>query len=72
MSICKIKLKTLCVFVLSLDKLTFNFRLAKFVDTFGSRPSGSMVLEDSIDYMIDLTKNENLYNVVTEDVEVSE
>ncbi|XP_045763949.1 carboxypeptidase Q-like [Maniola jurtina] len=44
--------------------------LAKFVDRFGARPSGSKVLEDSIDYMIQLTREEEIKHVVTEDVEV--
>ncbi|XP_034825738.1 carboxypeptidase Q-like [Maniola hyperantus] len=44
--------------------------LAKFVDRFGARPSGSKVLEDSIDYMIQLTKEEEMKHVITEDVEV--
>ncbi|XP_023942733.1 carboxypeptidase Q-like [Bicyclus anynana] len=44
--------------------------LAKFVDIFGGRPSGSKVLEDSIDYMIQLTQQEGIQDIVTEDVEV--
>lgn len=46
------------------------FRLAKFVDKFGARPSGSEVLEQSIDYMIQLTKDEDLNNINTEELEV--
>lgn len=46
------------------------FRLAKFVDTFGARPSGSEELESSIDYMIQLTKDEDIADVRTEEVEV--
>lgn len=53
----------------------FNFfviRLAKFVDKFGARLSGSEVLENSIDYMIDLTKNESSssLDITTEELEV--
>ncbi|CAH1635061.1 unnamed protein product [Spodoptera littoralis] len=44
--------------------------LAKFVDKFGARPSGTDVLEKSIDYMIDLTKKEGLNDVITEEVKV--
>ncbi|CAG9562976.1 unnamed protein product [Danaus chrysippus] len=44
--------------------------LSKFVDTFGARPSGSQVLEDSIDYMIQLTKEEDINDIVTEELEV--
>lgn len=47
-----------------------NFRLAKFVDTYGARISGSQVLEDSIDYMIQLTREEEINDVVTEELEV--
>lgn len=46
-------------------------RLSKFVDKFGARPSGSKVLEDSIDYMIELTRKEGLSDIVTEELEVS-
>ncbi|KAF9415323.1 hypothetical protein HW555_006986 [Spodoptera exigua] len=44
--------------------------LAKFVDKFGARPSGTEVLEKSIDYMIDLTKNEGINDIITEEVKV--
>ncbi|XP_045492282.1 carboxypeptidase Q-like [Colias croceus] len=44
--------------------------LAKFVDKFGARISGSQVLEDSIDYMIELTKEEELNDIITEELEV--
>ncbi|XP_013138556.1 PREDICTED: carboxypeptidase Q-like isoform X1 [Papilio polytes] len=44
--------------------------LAKFVDKFGARPSGSVVLEDSIDYMIQLTQEEGITDITLEDVEV--
>ncbi|OWR42016.1 putative Transferrin receptor [Danaus plexippus plexippus] len=44
--------------------------LSKFVDTFGARPSGSQILEDSIDYMIQLTKDEDINDIVTEELEV--
>ncbi|KAJ8726846.1 hypothetical protein PYW08_015243 [Mythimna loreyi] len=44
--------------------------LAKFVDTFGARPSGTFDLEKSIDYMIDLTRKEGLNDIVTEELEV--
>ncbi|XP_013161560.1 PREDICTED: carboxypeptidase Q-like isoform X1 [Papilio xuthus] len=44
--------------------------LAKFVDKFGARPSGSKVLEESIDYMIQLTQDEGLTDITLENVEV--
>ncbi|CAF4895198.1 unnamed protein product [Pieris macdunnoughi] len=44
--------------------------LEKFVDKFGARISGSQVLEDSIDYMIKLTQDEDLTDIVTEELEV--
>uniref|UniRef100_A0A2A4IU93 Carboxypeptidase Q n=2 Tax=Heliothis virescens TaxID=7102 RepID=A0A2A4IU93_HELVI len=44
--------------------------LAKFVDKFGAKPSGTEVLEKSIDYMIELSKEEGLNDIVTEEVEV--
>ncbi|XP_038213393.1 carboxypeptidase Q-like [Zerene cesonia] len=44
--------------------------LAKFVDKFGARISGSQVLEDSIDYMIELTQEEELNEIMTEELEV--
>ncbi|GBP03122.1 Carboxypeptidase Q [Eumeta japonica] len=44
--------------------------LAKFVDKFGARPSGSKVLERSIDYMIELTKSEGLDDITTEELTV--
>ncbi|XP_026761215.2 carboxypeptidase Q-like [Galleria mellonella] len=48
---------------------TYN-ELAKFVDKFGPRPSGSQVLEDSIDYMIELTREEDIKDIITEEVKV--
>ncbi|KAF9809885.1 hypothetical protein SFRURICE_002115 [Spodoptera frugiperda] len=44
--------------------------LAKFVDKFGARPSGTEVLEKSIDYMIELTKKEGINEIITEEVKV--
>ncbi|XP_035431690.2 carboxypeptidase Q isoform X2 [Spodoptera frugiperda] len=44
--------------------------LAKFVDKFGARPSGTEVLEKSIDYMIELTKKEGINDIITEEVKV--
>lgn len=41
------------------------------MDKFGARPSGTQTLENSIDYMIDLSHKEGLNDVVTEEVEVS-
>lgn len=49
----------------------FICRLAVFVDKFGARPSGTQVLEDSIDYMIDLSRKEGLKDIITEKVVVS-
>lgn len=47
------------------------YRLAAFVDKFGHRLAGSEQLEKSIDYIIDLTQKEHVYNISTEDVEVN-
>ncbi|KAL1444634.1 hypothetical protein MTO96_029736 [Rhipicephalus appendiculatus] len=44
--------------------------LAKFVDTFGPRPSGSKSLEDSIDYMFDMLRGQGLDFVHTENASV--
>lgn len=44
--------------------------LSKFVDKFGARPSGSNVLENSIDYMINLTRSEGVTEIITEELEV--
>ncbi|CAB3256708.1 unnamed protein product [Arctia plantaginis] len=44
--------------------------LAIFVDKFGARPSGTQVLEDSIDYMIELSRKEGLEDITTEEVVV--
>ncbi|CAH2063608.1 unnamed protein product, partial [Iphiclides podalirius] len=43
---------------------------AKFIDEFGARPSGSQVLENAIDYMINLTISNGLDSVTTEAVRV--
>lgn len=48
---------------------TYN-ELAKFVDGFGARPSGSKVLEDSIDYMVELLCDRKLDRVYTEQAPV--
>ncbi|KAI8439986.1 hypothetical protein MSG28_001432 [Choristoneura fumiferana] len=48
---------------------TYN-ELAKFVDTFGARLSGTAILEQSIDYMIQLTRDEDLNDIVTEELQV--
>ena len=45
-------------------------RLAKFVDTFGSRIAGSQNLENAIDYMLDELKSDGLDNVAGEEVSV--
>ncbi|XP_050678138.1 cytochrome P450 CYP12A2-like [Leptidea sinapis] len=42
----------------------------KFIDKFGARPSGSKVLEDSIDYMVNLTIAYGINEVKTEELEV--
>ncbi|XP_059060269.1 carboxypeptidase Q-like [Achroia grisella] len=43
---------------------------SNFIDTFGARPSGSDILEKSIDHMINLTIQNGLPTVQTEEVEV--
>nr|XP_021191973.2 carboxypeptidase Q [Helicoverpa armigera] len=42
----------------------------RFIDTFGARPSGTEVLERSIDHMINLTKQHGLNDVTTEELQV--
>ena len=46
-------------------------RLAKFVDTFGSRVAGSANLEHAINYMLDELKEDKLDNVHGEEVNVT-
>lgn len=53
----------------SLKGVTYN-ELAKFVDKFGPRLSGTKNLEDSIDYMLNLLKQYELDNVHGEEVPV--
>ena len=48
-----------------------NFRIANFVDKFGSRMTGSQNLEDSIDYVLDIAESEGLENIHTHDVDVN-
>lgn len=48
-----------------------NSRFKQFIDMFGARPSGSKVLEEAIDHMIDLALENGLSGVTTEDVNVS-
>lgn len=45
-------------------------RLAKFVDTFGSRIAGSKNLENAIDSLLDELKSDGLENVAGEEVSV--
>lgn len=45
-------------------------RLAKFVDTFGSRIAGSKNLENAIDFMLEQMKDDGLDNVHGEEVSV--
>lgn len=45
-------------------------RYEKFIDEFGARPSGSDVLERAIDHMINLTIENGVNDVTTEDVMV--
>ncbi|KPI91153.1 Plasma glutamate carboxypeptidase [Papilio xuthus] len=47
---------------------TFYNEYANFIDKFGARPAGSIVLEEAIDHMINLTKSNGLETVTTEDV----
>ncbi|CAH0668865.1 unnamed protein product [Spodoptera exigua] len=41
-----------------------------FIDKFGARPSGTFILEKSIDHMINLTRQHGLNDVTTEELEV--
>ncbi|XP_045519458.1 carboxypeptidase Q-like isoform X1 [Pieris brassicae] len=43
---------------------------SEFIDKYGARPSGSKILEDSIDHMVNLTIGSGLNDVTTEEVEV--
>ncbi|XP_014364536.2 carboxypeptidase Q [Papilio machaon] len=47
---------------------TFYNEYANFIDKFGARPAGSVVLEEAIDHMINLTRSNGLETVTTEDV----
>ncbi|XP_026749511.2 carboxypeptidase Q-like [Galleria mellonella] len=49
---------------------TMYKQYSDFIDTFGARPSGSITLEKSIDHMINLTIENGLNDVTTEEVEV--
>ena len=49
--------------------VTYN-ELAKFVDVFGPRMSGSKALEDAIDYMVKKLNNEGHDNVHTEEAQI--
>ena len=49
----------------------WNFRIADFVDKFGHRITGSQVLEDSIDYVLDIAEKEGLENIHTHNVDVN-
>lgn len=51
--------------------IIFISRYTRFIDTFGARPSGTEVLERSIDHMINLTKYNGLNDVTTEELEVN-
>ncbi|KAJ3665616.1 hypothetical protein Zmor_001106 [Zophobas morio] len=53
----------------SFKGVTYN-ELAKFVDRFGGRKVGSKSLEDSIDYMLNLSLAYDLQNVHGEEVEI--
>lgn len=54
----------------SLFLLILLNRYEKFIDTFGARPSGSDVLERAIDHMINLTIQNGVNDITTEDVKV--
>ncbi|XP_038213514.1 carboxypeptidase Q-like [Zerene cesonia] len=45
-------------------------KYTEFIDKFGARPSGTEVLEQSIDYMVNLTIDAGIKDVATEEVEV--
>ncbi|KAJ8726843.1 hypothetical protein PYW08_015240 [Mythimna loreyi] len=49
---------------------TMYHEYERFIDKFGARPSGTEVLESSIDHMINLTKYHGLDDVTTEELEV--
>ncbi|XP_053600176.1 carboxypeptidase Q-like [Plodia interpunctella] len=50
---------------------TYN-ELTKFVDKFGARPAGTEILEESIDYIIQLTRQNGINTIVTEEVEITQ
>lgn len=52
------------------NTLLLCFRLERFIDTFGPRPSGSDVLERAIDHVINITRAEDVKDVFTEEVQV--
>ncbi|XP_045492536.1 carboxypeptidase Q-like isoform X2 [Colias croceus] len=45
-------------------------KYTEFIDKFGARPSGTDVLEQSIDYMVNLTIGAGIKDVTTEELEV--
>lgn len=58
-------------FLLIISMKYFCFRFSAFLDKFGARLSGTKNLENAIDHMINLTRENGITDISTEEVDVS-